>query len=190
MKNISPIISLLIRISSFLLIAFLFFAHQMNRKLHSKSSFQLKIEEPKSKVERAIHGEQLSYAIKGNFSTNLDEYLTGDEKDSTEYSIKVTASQNKQILSVYDSSNRLPVAAFGVIKIIKSEPSTNINKNGYKWKYLEILAFACEREAGNTSSSSSLDIAKLNDKCPTGYIQTYKKQENYIKNLSQNNINK
>jgi hypothetical protein len=36
----------------------------------------------------------------------------------------------------------------------------------------------------------SLDTAKLNDKCPTGYIQVYKKQENYMKKLSKVNIDR
>jgi hypothetical protein len=161
-----------------------FFSWQMYLLMFNDSKYDNmpKIESPKSKINNVINRELRLYAETGKFSTDTNHYLSEDERRSGKYSIKIKLERNRLIISIFDSTDSILYSAFGVIKILESKPNSDIHKKGV-WQQLKTLSFVCNYEKPGTPLPNDLDIVNLNDKCPVGYTQIFKKKEKLAKLL-------
>ncbi len=171
----------LLQASSLLIIVVGFFLWQMYLMMFQSSKDdtqerQQSLESAESKVRRAIRQELRFYAKTGDFSTNPNKYLNEYEKNSNKYLLKINAKSNQLVMSVVYFHNSVSYSAFGVIKIISSTPKLKTYQKG-AWQHLETLSFVCNHKEPGTPLQSEIDIASLNDECPNGYTQTFKKQK-------------
>jgi hypothetical protein len=137
-------------------------------------------EAPESKVKNTISKQKHLYAIRGEFSTDINNYLTEEDKLLDGYRMKIKSINNKLILSVsYAPKANLEQTAFGIIKVLRSKqlPSDKKVREGIEWQYLETLSFICSPKQPGTSLPSDIELTNVSDKCPVGYTQSSIKQD-------------
>ncbi len=142
----------------------------------SEGKQQIEVEPPISKIISTIVKQEYFYRQTGEFSDNVNDYLYKPERRINEYLMKIKLQKNNIFISVFCSQNSVSYSAFGIVEAVNSKLNFDIDKSKKIRQYTEIKSFACNAEKPDTPLPSNLDITNIDDKCPVGYTQVYKKQ--------------
>jgi hypothetical protein len=166
----------LLRIASFFIIVGGFFYWQMHLMAYRDFEYD-NTPMGKSKlvigvINTTLRESQVLYMDTGKFSEDPRNYsgINMDELKRIKYFLKVKSNPDILIVSALPhNTSTHPV--FGVAKAITSNRKVDFDKSNTLDRIITASYFICYADKPDTPLPSELDIAKLNDKCPVGYLK-------------------